>query len=729
MREDEDSRQFISFIQKLRGQQGYTLEQVCEGICSPGTLLSTVSRRGKPAGRRNFWRNTGRPMTWKISLSGSSASAWKKAYFLSAFIWCLLVLAACGKEAEEDPRYYEIRVESGQLEEAEKGQYLLGQQYYQGEPVSILAEPSEAEGSVMDVYICPMGGEKKLLMGGVSREYRTPGWYLDEKGGCYIKGPTGVTRLDADGKMLYQSKMEDVVMNICCLEGGSTILLTHKDNFLHFWELDPDTGKTARIDQASIEGDKAYISASGKNLMLLNEQGFWRMNLEKGTKELVLPFAGSFYTIKRKGETPADFRVDGSEAGILWSTGKTERLERVDITGEKEIITVRGNLPGFLERQAELFNQSNSDLHVVVKGSDGGVDFHTETNLQLASGKGADIICSNAVGDVSGLIEKDVFVDLAPLMEASGIREEDFFPAAFGAWREGGQIYGIVPNVSPMSYVLNKEVCNGREELTIEGLVDSMLEFEENRVFISGAKGSWILNYFLQGSENLWGMVDWENRTCDFSGELFAKMLRAANRYAADDKHQYPSIADYRWCDSLYDMDTPKALETKKQVDIGVFFDDGNYAVTLEGNSVVMGINAESEHVEAAWKFLAFLLGEEAQAQINYLDSVFPVNRNVFEGLIQYEFEAMNAVIEDEHEGNVYTRPSNIRFGQTFTEEQADEVRRVYEGVKTLPYKIQPLLAIIKEETAYYFDGSKSVEEIIPLVQNRVQLYLDEMSN
>ena len=104
----------------------------------------------------------------------------KKAYFLSVLIWCLLVLAACGK-TDEEPHYYEIRVESGHLEEAEKDQFLMGRQYYQGEPVSILAEPSADQGAGgIDVYVRPMGGDKKLLLRGVSENYRTGGWLLDE---------------------------------------------------------------------------------------------------------------------------------------------------------------------------------------------------------------------------------------------------------------------------------------------------------------------------------------------------------------------------------------------------------------------------------------------------------------------------------------------------------------------------------------------------------------------
>lgn len=118
----------------------------------------------------------------------------KKTYFLSALLWCLLALAACGKEikeTEDESRYFEIRGEEiGQLGETESGQFLLGQQYYHGEPVSLIAVPSESGETTgaLDVYLCSMEGDKKLLMGGVSSQYRSRGWYLDEKERCFIIG-------------------------------------------------------------------------------------------------------------------------------------------------------------------------------------------------------------------------------------------------------------------------------------------------------------------------------------------------------------------------------------------------------------------------------------------------------------------------------------------------------------------------------------------------------------
>ena len=48
------------------------------------------------------------------------------------------------------------------------------------------------------------------------------------------------------------------------------------------------------------------------------------------------------------------------------------------------------------------------------------------------------------------------------------------------------------------------------------------------------------------------------------------------------------------------------------------------------------------------------------------------------------------------------------------------------ENARMLPVRTEPLLDIICEEAAYYFDGSKSVEETAKVTRNRVQLYLDE---
>ena len=52
--------------------------------------------------------------------------------------------------------------------------------------------------------------------------------------------------------------------------------------------------------------------------------------------------------------------------------------------------------------------------------------------------------------------------------------------------------------------------------------------------------------------------------------------------------------------------------------------------------------------------------------------------------------------------------------------------KKAIEDARPLPMRTAPILAIIQEEAKDYFNGSKRVEEIIQVINNRVQLYLDE---
>ena len=63
---------------------------------------------------------------------------------------------------------------------------------------------------------------------------------------------------------------------------------------------------------------------------------------------------------------------------------------------------------------------------------------------------------------------------------------------------------------------------------------------------------------------------------------------------------------------------------------------------------------------------------------------------------------------------------------EDLTEEKIEEYRRTLEEARSCPVRTAPILDIILEESADYFNGSKSAEEVSEIVTNRVQLYLRE---
>ena len=665
----------------------------------------------------------------------------RKACFLAALAMGLLALGGCGK-AEEEPEYYEIRVESRILEEAETGQTVLGRQYWQGEPVTLLGELVKTEdgGRVMDVYLQPAGKEKSLLMGGISQDYRSVGWYLDGDGGCYIAGRDGVVKLDGEGNMLYRSLTDGTVEDICGLGDGRLILLVRDSANYGLWRLDAATGKVSALDSVALDSGSQYIGGSGGRLLLLDQSGFWHVDLKKGTKTLELPFEGTDYRLpsgQRAEERAADFWAEGSEAGVIWNTGTEDKLTRVNIGEEREIITFRvlnldrnhNTWEKWIKEQVQAFNQGNDEYYVVFEECGEGTaesDFRTETGLKLAAGKGADILCRNTLpGDEYDLIDNGIFMDLKPFMEASGMREEDYFPAAFDPWRYEGGIYGVNPYINCSALAMDQSLLGDGQEVDIEAILDIMLDPGGERSLLYWDGRDILDRYLLPGTEDLWGMVDWEEGTCDFKGGMFSQILQAAKRCASGGKEDQPKILQWQNQDTYYVFETTEDLAEKGCVKAGMLFGDGCHTALWVNE--LMGINAGSRHPEGAWRFLSFLLGEEAQSDKDFSSHYFPVHREAFDRAVQREIEtgAVEIICNEfgVQTGVIYKGPPGT---EDLTQEKADAIARELEDVRALPIRTQPLISIILEEADAYFSGEKSEAEVIDVVQNRVQLYLDE---
>ena len=60
------------------------------------------------------------------------------------------------------------------------------------------------------------------------------------------------------------------------------------------------------------------------------------------------------------------------------------------------------------------------------------------------------------------------------------------------------------------------------------------------------------------------------------------------------------------------------------------------------------------------------------------------------------------------------------------TEKRIKELKAILEDTRFTPIRTEPILDIICQEAAEYFGGTKSVEEVIEMVNNRVQVLLDE---
>lgn len=177
-------------------------------------------------------------------------------------------------------------------------------------------------------------------------------------------------------------------------------------------------------------------------------------------------------------------------------------------------------------------------------------------------------------------------------------------------------------------------------------------------------------------------MIDWEKGTCDFSGELFAKILEIAKRYA----------------------------DPEGKVVINYLLDDGNYPAYDRIGGVLM-LNANSKHQEGAWEFLEYVLGEEGQGY-SAGTSHLAVNKEMTRSCFEYHQKLLE-------EGRMQTTAD-------FTPEAIEALYVFTEQARDMPLRTKEILDIIYEEAQTFCDGDKPLEEVCDVIQKRVQIYISE---
>ena len=225
-----------------------------------------------------------------------------------------------------------------------------------------------------------------------------------------------------------------------------------KDDTENLWRvagIDPATGQFLLEDrlQMAMEVMTPGMGSAGDALAILEHgtpgagSGIVKWNPSDDSRSQVLSFTGTSYTL-RSDRKLQDIQVleDGS-VEFLWtdyqeSAGLLERLQMVKV--DKVPVVMRGVFYSdpWIGEQVSRFNQENDTYHVILEDCGSGndmEDFARLTSIQVAAGKGPDILCGDRLLQdyIAGMLEKGALEELNPYIKGSAIREEEYFPAAF----------------------------------------------------------------------------------------------------------------------------------------------------------------------------------------------------------------------------------------------------------------------------------------------------------
>ena len=384
-----------------------------------------------------------------------------------------------------------------------------------------------------------------------------------------------------------------------------------------------------------------------------------------------------------------------------------ETLEEAEAKG-KIILTLADAIGGSLSDMVDAFNCENEKYHIEkeIFPSEERTERQNRLMMEVSAGKGPDLMTYSALPNASKIMDKGCFVDLAPLMEMSGIKDEYFFPC-YKALTYEDHVYGLSPKGSAVGRAVKEDVIGGKEIPSFEEFVDDVLYYPNDAVLINDTqKPEQMVDYFLEGSENLWGMIDWNEKTCNFDCDLFYKILEIVKRYSDARNKGFSPIMKNMWLQPGVD-EGKEYFEKEGFVTIDFWFDDGNYPLSNPSFSTLM-INSNTENLEGAWAFISFCLSETGQSYEEYNN---PVNKVIYDKV----FEDAHRFCKNEEEAEKYYPFSQI-----------EDHKDLLERGKFVPYKTEPIINIIEEEAGAYWSGSKSIEDVVDIIQNRVSVFLKE---
>ena len=503
------------------------------------------------------------------------------------------------------------------------------------------------------------------------------------------------------------------------------------------------TGKVATASYPDEIKNKDVIVGSGYDFIYRSGSSIYALNKsDKAPKEIV-NFFDSDINPDEVGYTMVFLNAEKFIAAGEGGSVVTYEKVPADQVADKEIITIGCvyGVYGFTDSILK-FNKTNDKYRIRVidysllntdeDWNAGSKRFNTD----LTSGNAPDIIVPDMY-DVKNLMNKGVFTDLTPLMDASDLKKSDFVYCAQNAYADGDKLYCVFPTFSVQGVVMKKSLY--KEGMTL----DDVIAWEQQtgcKAFADYYDKKNILSLLM--SYGMDSFLDPVTGKCNFDSPEFIKVLEYANTYPDQIGDDYYETYDYDSAQSKYregkTLMMTMYLNNFRGYNYQVhesFGDDyifcgmpvGTTGLQLSPDTVV-GISDKSNHKEAAWEFIA---------------SVFKNDENGDNGNF-YGFPALTSQMETakkdaqgkpywvDEDGNKNYYDDYYWIGgeevplEPLKQAEIDSVTDFITHITTTGTWDDELNQIVDEEAAPFFAGQKSAADVAKVIQSRLQIYINE---
>ncbi len=595
-----------------------------------------------------------------------------------------------------------------------------------------------------------------------------------ENGNLLIHASFGLLILDPSAKVLAHVEFKQSESAIFTTDGKYYAVYTEttikaEKNIRHTYieEIDPNTAERKNKQETFTLDSERVLSSDGQCFTAGQRSSICRCDFIKGTVQTVIEWSNTNMAPLEnvpaiKAVTDDDvyllhMNVEGSGETAMTTGCLTHLHKEADnpYAGRKTIYVascVEGS-EDFDKLLAAYNKRPESKARVIAYIEDPGTTMEYQERLATAadkmllnmkSGNGPDILLN--CSDFCQFNSNDVLIDLNRYMDGpNGIDRSKYFDNIFRSYEVNGKLYQMPLTVTMDGLVGNPDILGQIDTWTVDGF-DKKLNTLGTQVLpllghshrlrtcdVSDQTGI-LLELLFHDMDHY---VDYSNYTADFDSNDFRRLLEISKKYGSRANPDAIHALFEQYDDMFTDWQSSvmqDGLCAMRTLYISGLTSGGfsEYAELCHGNAVFLGwpstsgkglastaaisvgISAYSTCPDEAWDFVSFLLSPESQITLSGVH---------WGGICIHKESEKAGLLKELEEYKAGKRQSDSPVYEKHIDPFLALVERIDTSIHTDPV----IVNIVTEDTAAYFNGQKSAEEVSRLIQDRVSKVLAEM--
>ena len=497
--------------------------------------------------------------------------------------------------------------------------------------------------------------------------------------------------------------------------------------------LDIQQMKKGESLQPMPEGTRGLLErgSDNENLYLYTAETVYRYSLNEGVFYSVFSWTEaevtgvSVYMAWKEGD---DYYAVVFESGLSGlTTYRISRKSEDEIPKKKEIVIATLQSDYRLSNLAVSFNKSQDEYHVTIRKcqEDDSVtsreDAYSKLNASLLGSDPPDLLFLTNIWYGDELAEHGYLEDLKPFLASSErIGEDDFYPEILSYGTYGDVLYTIPYTFEFDTIVVSASDWDGASGWTYTQMLEYLKGNSEYNPF-----GAFFLMRFYLLQNTIDYFVDEEQGEAHFDSPEFLELLAYMKDCFEKEGTMDPDRRRIMWwktCSGLSSFGTSDGDNGEEYISAGYPSSDGTMRTILQGG-LEFAMVSTAGNKEGAWMFLEDFLSSGPEEKDLWYDQLFS-NRNTMQKFIDKELALYGQEYEDivDEEGNVTRHYAD----HSITQAHVDNFEKALANGKKVSSMNMVLGAIVNEEAVYYFNGTKSAEEVVKIIQNKANLYLAE---